>query len=153
MLCIGGIVVQDFKDRAVYWVLFPLLGSLLFVINILKSSENEIVILSVLLNLLLVATILFLVFLYTKIVLKRKFIDYSLGLGDVLFFIAMALGFPTVTFLTLYVHALLFSFLFFLAIKKKLKEPTIPLAGLMGIYLIIVLGYSIFFDEPQLYLL
>nr|WP_299338462.1 general secretion pathway protein [Allomuricauda sp.] len=151
MLCLVGISIQDFRDRLVYWILFPVLGILLVTVHSLCSPHIWVLGLNVLMNLLLIAAVLLLTYLYSKIFRKEPFVDHSLGLGDILFFVAMALGFPTVTFLVLFVCSLLFSLLSFMTFKERFKNPTVPLAGLMGVFLILVLGYSVFVDEPDLY--
>ncbi|TAI48480.1 general secretion pathway protein [Flagellimonas allohymeniacidonis] len=152
MLCFGSICFQDFKERKVYWVIFPILGLLLCTLYFRVSSEPLVPFLNIVLNLLLVGAFLLLSYLYAKLILRRRFVDHSLGLGDILLFLTLALGFPTITFAILFVASLIFSLLAFLALKSKLKEATVPLAGLMGLFYATVLAYSIFFPNPSLYL-
>ncbi len=146
------IAFQDFKERKVYWFLFPLLGLSLSVLYINTVTVAEIFGLSILLNILIVSLVLLSIFLVTKLLFKKPFLDHSFGLGDLLFFYAMALGFPTITFIVLFANALLFALFFFLVVKKYQKIKTVPLAGLMSIFLFLVLSISIFIKEPSLYI-
>lgn len=102
---------------------------------------------------LLISLVVFILFIYTKYVARMKFLNVSFGLGDLLFFYAFAMGFPTVTFLILFVGAILFALGTFLLTKKNEENETIPLAGLMGLFLIVVLILSFFPIAPSLYLL
>lgn len=74
-------------------------------------------------------------------------------MGDVLFFYAFALGFPTMTFVLLFVGAIFFSLLVFLILKMGRPMETVPLAGLMGLFVMGVLVSSLFPDTPSLYIL
>ena len=152
MLGLGGICYQDIKERRVYWFFFPWVGSTLCLIYFMRVADSTVFLLNLGVNLLLVTVLLLLSFLYTRLITKKPFLNYSLGLGDIFFFVAMALGFPIVTFLVLLVNGLLFSLLGFLLMKKQLKLPTVPLAGFMSIFLAIVLVYSTFFTTPSLYI-
>jgi len=82
-----------------------------------------------------------------------EFLNVSFGLGDLLFFYALAFGFPTVTFLVLFVLSILFSLFVFALLKTKKGTETVPLAGLMGLFLTGVLLVSFFPNAPSLYLL
>ncbi|WP_299627653.1 hypothetical protein [uncultured Tenacibaculum sp.] len=75
----------------------------------------------------------------------------AIGLGDFLFFIALAVAFPLTTFLIIFITSLLFSLLLFLVIKKKLKEKTVPLAGFQAIFLFLILLLNLTFDIVNLY--
>jgi len=145
------IAFQDFKERAVSWVLFPIIG-LLLAFLFLNVTSFEQYSLFVMTNVLLVSGILLILFLYTKHIARMKFLNVSFGLGDLLFFYAFALGFPTLTFIVLFVGAILFSLVFFLFSKKERKKGTIPLAGLMGFFLMVVVLASFFPQTPSLYI-
>ena len=151
MLCLGCISYQDFKDRRVYVFLFMALSALLFSIFYLESSVTQVFYLSIWLNLSLVGIFLLLTFLVTHFVFKKRFLNHSLGLGDILFFVCLALGFPTVTFIILFVCSLLFSLIVFLALKRIRKVETVPLAGLMASFLLVVMLYTLFMVDPSLY--
>jgi hypothetical protein len=147
------IAFQDFRERAVSWILFPLVGFFLGFLY-LNATSFEQYYPFVLANVVLVSGILLILFVYTTYIAKKKFLNVSFGLGDLLFFYAFALGFPTITFLVLFVGSILFSLLAFLFTTTKGKEKeTIPLAGLMGFFLIGVVLASFFPNTPSLYIL
>nr|MUH40232.1 hypothetical protein [Zobellia laminariae] len=152
ILCCGVIAFQDFRERAVVWFLFPLLATALAVLH-LKNNSFEVFLWFSLTNFILVNGILFVLFLYTKYIMRKKFINVSFGLGDVLFFYALALGFPTITFVFIFVGAILFSLILFLIFKNKWSVNTVPLAGLMGLYLLGVFIINFLPNTPFLYLI
>ena len=136
----------------VTWLLFPIVGVLLGVLYICNASFDQFYPF-VFTNMLLISGIVLILFLYTRYVAKMQFLNVSFGLGDLLFFYAFALGFPTITFLILFVGSILFSLVVFLLSKGKQENETIPLAGLMGFFLIVVVCISFFPNAPSLYLL
>ena len=145
------IIYQDFKERQVYWFLFPLLGLFLGLLNFSNSLEFHTFIYYITINLVLTTLVLGLLFIVVKVFFKKRFIDYSLGFGDILFFYTFAFGFPTITFIILFANSLLFSLVLFLFFKKVFKLKTVPLAGLMSLFLIIILAVSGFVEQPSLY--
>lgn len=142
-----SIFYQDLKDRKVYIFLFPLfgiLGSYLFFLN----SGVVYYLISICVNLGIVLIVVLLTYLFAKWVLQKKYFKEAMGLGDILFFMAFALCFPTITFLNFFVFSILFTFVLHLAQTKLLKDKNrnIPLAGYMslfltGIYLVNWLGF------------
>lgn len=149
--CLGLIVYQDYKSREVYWFLFPLLGLLLSVL-FFKMTTMPIVLISILLNTILISLVIILLYLYTKVVSKTTFLNHSFGLGDVLFFYAFSLGFPSITFIILFTFSILFSTLLYFSFKRKMTIESVPLAGYMSLFLIFVLSYSLFYNSPILYI-
>ena len=150
MLCLGWICYQDFKEREVFLFLFVVLGILLSTSFYWHISVLPVFLYSLLLNLILVAILVLLSYLITRAVLKKRFLNHSLGTGDILFFACVAVGFPSMTFIILFSCALLFSLLLFLALKTYRRMETVPLAGLMSLFFIAVMGLSIF-NGPSLY--
>ncbi len=148
----AGIAFQDFKERAVYWFLFPLMGIFLAIPFFIEMGTTQ-YLMAIGLNTLIVSSILLILYLYTKWVAKKQFLDGSFGFGDLLFFYAFALGFPTMTFLLLFCTSILFSLLVFLLLRSRSRQKTVPLAGLMGLFLIGILMASAFPMTPSLYLL
>ncbi|OWW23523.1 hypothetical protein B4Q04_20200 [Zobellia sp. OII3] len=152
IFCCTAITFQDFKERTVLWFLFPILGIVLAIIH-LQNNPIEQFLLFILTNILLVSGVLLILILYTRYIMRKKFLNVSFGLGDVLFFYALALGFPTMTFVFIFVGAILFSLILFLIFKKTWALKTVPLAGLMGLYLSGVFIINFFPTTPSLYLL
>ena len=146
------IAFQDIKERAVFWICFPTVALLLASAHI-SYVGIESFIFSVLSNVILVSCVLLLLFLVTKYLFKKDFLNVSFGLGDMLFMYAFALGFPTMTFIFLFVGSILFSLVAFTFLKIQKKVETVPLAGFMGIYLIAVLVLAHFPFSPSLYII
>ena len=142
---------QDLKDRMVMWIIFPLIGILLFTLHLI-NSQLDISLLYALTNILIVSGVLLLLYLYTKHILKQQFLNVSFGLGDVLFLYALALGFPTITFIIVLVGSIFFSLIAFLLLKRHQEMSTVPLAGLMGVFLIGIVLFSFSNYTPSLYL-
>ncbi len=153
MGCCGSIFFQDVKERLVSWFLFPLLGIFLGLIFYDTVATEHFFLLSLVTNIALVTLIVLILFIYAKFILKKKFINHSFGMGDLLFFYAMAVGFPPLTFIVLFAGGVFFSLLLFFALKKRRGMTTVPLAGYMAIYLAIILAGSFFVESPSLYTL
>ncbi len=152
MTCCGWIAYQDFRERSVLWFLFPITGLLLAKICLMHIPWNQYLIFTTT-NVLLVSGILLLLFLYTKHIAGKKFLNTSFGLGDMMFFYAFALGFPTITFVLLFVGAILFSLVASIVLNGRHSMDTVPLAGLMGIFIIVVTLVNLFPGTPSLFIL
>lgn len=142
---------QDFKERQVYWFLFLLLALFLGWLHFNHSITAQIFLYYTLLNLILVTLIVVLLYSIVRFILNKKFLNYSLGLGDILFFYAFAFGFPTLTFSILFANSLVLSLLIFMLFKKRFRQKTIPLAGIMSLFILSVLSISLFIQQPLLY--
>lgn len=146
------IALQDFKYREVLWILFPATAVLLAIRFILHIGIEDFMFFSAL-NALLVTLMLLLLWGYTKWIMRKKLLNQALGLGDMLFLYGFALGFPTLTFIILLVGSLCFALAVY-SITIIFKEvETVPLAGLMGIFLILMLSCSHLPTFPSLYLI
>jgi hypothetical protein len=139
MLCLGAIAYQDIKDREVYGWLF--LVTLLFTgsIHLHHNPIKERFVMEISLNLLLLSMVMILLFLYTSHIAKKKFLNHSIGLGDLLFFIVMAVSLPTYSFVVILATGLLFSLIIFLFGKQKWGWTSVPLAGLLSLYVMVFL--------------
>ncbi|MDB3887378.1 hypothetical protein N9344_00330 [bacterium] len=132
---------QDFKSRSINWVLIPILFLAFVVKGFLEISYQELFnhfvvnILIVIVNLLGVTILISLK--------EKKFtniIDTQLGLGDVLFFVVLAVAFSPINFLIFYLGSVFITTLIYGIIMLKNKEQTfIPLAGAMSIMLAFML--------------
>ena len=141
-LCLWTVVYQDVKERKVYlWILI----TTMFFTGFLHYQHTvpEQFLTTILLNIGVVIVIVFILFLYAKFKIKLALQD-TFGFGDLLFFLAIALGFPTITFVVLFSFSLFFSLLLFLVVKKKLKHKTVPLAGMQALFfsLIFLLNWT-----------
>ncbi len=126
------ILIQDVKERQVYWFLFPIVGLCCGVLYY-KSTLPELFQIAILMNAFFVSILLLIVFLYSKFKLKTN-LRNTFGLGDVLIFIALSFSFSTVSFLVIFIFSLFFSLALHLVFKKKKKGITIPLAGYISLF-------------------
>jgi hypothetical protein len=142
------LIVQDFKERKVTLLLFPILliiGAFLH----LKTQFVEVLLLNLIINLGLVLVVLSMLLLYVMFIMKKKF-NEVIGLGDLLFFVVLAVSFPTVSFVLLFCSSLLFSLIIYLIFKSKIGKH-IPLAGLQGLFLFLLLFSNLIFNFVNLY--
>lgn len=102
-------------------------------------------------NIFMVSSILGILFLYTKFIRGMEFLNVSFGLGDVLFFYAFAMGFPTITFLILFVCSIIFSLTITFFRGKEYNVNGVPLAGLMSLFLIVIFSFGFIPSMPSLY--
>lgn len=125
---------QDYKHQMVYWFLYPLIGILAFFIQ-LEFLDFKLIAMNSSLNLLFVTILLFAIYFYSKIILKEKLINQSIGSGDVLLFIFLCFTFSFVSFFTIFTFSLIFSLVLHLFFKNKnqLKE-SVPLAGYISLF-------------------
>lgn len=137
---------QDFKERLVYLFCYPLVGILGF-FNQKSFLELDTIIINSLVNLSLIATVLLILWVYCKIILKKRLVNQSMGMGDVLFFMALAFCFSIISFYVLFVFSLFFSLLMHFLLKKSYKEhTTIPLAGYMALFFAFVYCTTFFMN-------
>ena len=134
-LALGIVFFQDNKERQVHWVLFPVIGGLAGLL-FYGNTLNELFIASVVLNLLFVIVILFIVFMYALLKLRTNPFN-TMGLGDILLFVGLSLSFSTISFMIIFVSALVFSLLLHVMAKGKSPSKTVPLAGYMSLFFIL----------------
>ncbi|KDN55717.1 hypothetical protein FEM21_13190 [Flavobacterium seoulense] len=144
------IFFQDYKDRKVYWFLYPVVGILVFILQAQILPLN-IALINSGVNLLLVLFLLIFSYLYARLKLKKSLLQSVLGLGDILFFIAIAFSFSIVSFWVLFVFSLIFSLILHLVLKYKQIEKTVPLAGYMSLFFAAVYSLSFFCNFHFLY--
>jgi len=136
------LLYQDWRYRAVYWALFPLLLCL-FVSYTLRASTLTGLLENSLYNLAFIASQLIFLSLYFSIKYKRwvNITRQHLGLGDVLFLICAAFCFSPCNYFAFYIISLLGSALLalFMLARNRGKGWTVPLAGLQALFLALTL--------------
>lgn len=136
------VIVQDFKYRAISWLLIPAL-LLITVVRGVEMTSIETLLAFSLINIAFIAIQLLLLSLYISVKNRRliNIVDSHIGLGDVLFFLVLCTAFSTLNFVLFYVSALLFSLLGFVIYQSfsKKEESSVPLAGLFSIAMLFVL--------------
>ena len=70
--------------------------------------------------------------------MKADFLKEAIGLGDLLFFLALSFAYPTVTYIVVFVFSMLFSLILHLVIHSGKKSATVPLAGYASLFLILI---------------
>lgn len=133
------IIYQDFKAREIYiaFLLCFILSSIIWAWKTsLPFSEWG-------MNLGFLIFIMISLSLYFSIKNKKwvNIIDKDLGLGDIVFFLGLCFLFPFINMITFFTFSLIFSITFMLIwtlFRKEVKD-NIPLAGLMGIFLLGIL--------------
>lgn len=127
------ILIQDIRNRAVYWFLFPLSG-LCAGILYYNDTLSELFAASIVINLTFIGLLIAIVFIYAKLKLKTS-LKHVIGLGDVLLFVALAFSFSSVSFLILFIFSLVFALVIHKVIKPQPKyKDLIPLAGYMSLF-------------------
>ncbi|MNQ31803.1 hypothetical protein D3C85_451840 [compost metagenome] len=142
------VLYQDFNNRLVYWFLYPIIGVLAFAIQ-LYNLPVTIVFFNLGVNLLFVTLILGVSYLYVK----YRNLDFknAIGIGDILFFVFISCTFSIVSFLILFVFALLFSLILHFVLSNKKEQQTVPLAGYMSLFFSAVYAVSFCYNSTFLY--
>lgn len=147
-LLLSIIVYQDFKFREITALVLFILTALFLIKSVLTSGWHTVMVDSGL-NILFLVSQFALVTIYFS-ARKRKIynlLDSYLGKGDIFLMLGITVLFSVLNFIVFYVAVMLISLLvfgIFLIVSRK-KNYTIPLAGSIGIQLIIllVLQYSV----------
>lgn len=142
------VLYQDFKSRLVYWFLYPIIGILAFAIQ-LYNLPTAVAFFNLGFNVLFVAIILGVAFLYVRF--RQLNFSNSIGIGDILFFIFISGTFSIVSFLVLFVFALLFSLLLHFVLNNKKEYQTVPLAGYMSLFFGAVYVMTFLYNSSFLY--
>lgn len=131
------IAYQDYRYRAVSWILFPLLAVLFGVLTFICGNAFLLVIytLTNLVFLSLNMAILALYFIFRKVTIRSLFTVY-LGIGDLLFFCCLCFLFNPKRYILFYLVSLILAAIAFSLIRLVKKKTSIPLAGFQSIVLI-----------------
>lgn len=143
------IFFQDYKNRLVYWFLFPLIAILSATIQFVKMGVISTAVNS-LFNLFFIGIIILICYLYSKFKINRNFSEV-MGIGDILLFIGISFTFSIVSFLIVFVFSLVFALSLHLVLKNNNSDKTVPLAGYMSMFFGIVYLIDLLFDYPTLY--
>lgn len=142
------IFYQDFKSRMVYWFLYPVVGILAFAVQ-LYHVPLAIGLSNFGFNLLFVSLILGISFIYLR--LRKLAITAAIGLGDILFFAFITFTFSIVSFLVLFIFSLMFTVILHFVLSSKKEQQTVPLAGYMSLFFLVVYTITFFHNSSFLY--
>lgn len=164
-----AIFYQDQKERQVFWWLFGIVMVVLPLLHFWTVGSWQFGI-HIGMNLNVLALLLGALLLYTKIRMPQYSFFQVFALGDMLFLMALALGFSTVSFITLLVFGLVFSLVLHqiwkITLSRKRKNTTlklttitqdltatVPLAGYLALFFtgVLMIHWLGFYDA--LYLL
>lgn len=149
LTCFLSVFVQDWRERKVFWFLFPIIAiccGVLLYNKLYKSTFYITILINSLFNLML----LLIIAIYSKFKLKTS-MKNTFGMGDALLFFALAFSFSCVSYLILFVFGLVFSLTLHLFLKHKNKQDNVPLAGYLSLFFSLAyLGHWIGF-LPYLY--
>lgn len=144
------LAVQDFRLRAVHWILFPIL-LLLFIADSLSQINLKDYISGTAINLLLVSVQGVILFVYYSVQGKKPkhILTSILGPGDILFIIIMAFAFSWTSFIFYYIAGLVFALIVWVArlSVSEHRPQLVPLAGLLAVYMILVITVGAFIPE------
>ena len=146
---LGVLFYQDIKERKVsVWILIIslLLGGTLHFLQ----QNQEVFIASILMNVTFIALVFGVLCLYARVILQNN-IFKVFGMGDLLFFVLLAVSLPILSFLMVFIFSLLFSLLIVVLVKRKFKNKTVPLAGLQSLFLILILLVNKLFPKINIY--
>lgn len=144
-----SIFYQDLKERKVTLLLL-LLSILLGGITHYSKNFDVIFLTNIAINSVFLVLLFFVLYIYSKFVLKKHLLE-TMGLGDFLFFITLAVSFPPITFLTIFVSSLIFSLLLFKVIQSRLTIKTVPLAGFQALFVVLIILVNTLCNFVNLY--
>nr|WP_299384808.1 hypothetical protein [Allomuricauda sp.] len=135
--------VQDVRHRAIH-ILLPLA---IAVIGLYFFYEGEQIYMTLVHNFFFLLCIFVGLYLYLLAKYRSKIsLLTSIGLGDILFFIAVIPYFSTTNYILFFSTGMLFSILVFTIIKIVSKSELVPLAGLLALYMVLLKGVSHWMD-------
>ncbi|NQY30188.1 MAG: hypothetical protein HRT69_12050 [Flavobacteriaceae bacterium] len=143
-----AVVFQDLKYRAIH-VILPII---LVVVAIARFLVLDHPVYELFFTVLFLALVLLGLFVYTSIKSKRIInpVDSSIGLGDIVFFIAVVPLFFSTTYILFFSTGMLFSIICHMLFTKN-KEAHVPLAGYLSIYLILLFIVDFCIDKELFY--
>lgn len=154
LILLSLVVYQDFKQREISWILLPLLF-ISFALKAFFVVQMKEIVFAILFNIGFIVFQLFFLTLWVSFKNKRwvNIINVQLGLGDILFFIAITSAFATIQFIVFYVVSITVTLAGFIIYKLRLKNvnPEIPLAGAMSAILIFFIVLSIILPQFNFY--
>jgi len=138
-------VFQDIKDRGIHVLVLICIGLLTIVLNY-KLNYNWSDIGYSVLFLSVNISILF-IFLSVKNKKMINLFENYLGMGDVVFFLAVIPLFSFRNFILYFIVGMFISMFFHLVFNKFQNYDTIPLAGYLSIFLVFLLAYTLFSEQ------
>ena len=144
------VIYQDFKDRAVWWVVFPLAAAAA-VWSASSTRYYEVWWMESLINSLFLAVQFMVLTLYFSIKFRKPvwIFDEFIGWGDVLFLFVLALLLSPVNFILFYWSSIIFT-LVIAAVYLNKRNKNIPLAGIQAALFLVILAGDQFLQNISL---
>jgi hypothetical protein len=142
------VTYQDFKFRAVSWIIFPLLLIVIATENFI-NDHSQITAVDVGVNVIFILVQVIFLTLYLSVRQRRlvKVWDAYIGPGDILFFLVLAFYFTPFNFIGFYILSLLFTVLVVGIVGRfSPRLQQVPLAGIQSALLLMLLGGNLAFD-------
>lgn len=130
------VIYQDFKFRGVVWYLFPLLFICSLGIFFFGESRH----IDLVQTFIFLIVVISLLFLYISLKEKKwtNIFKTHLGLGDVLFFVAILPLFNTSSFILFFTLGMFLSGIIHLILNRKKEGTTVPLAGYLALFVFVL---------------
>lgn len=149
IIILGILFYQDIKERKVsIWIL--ILGLISGGMLHFMTQPNIVFLSNIGINFIFIGLVFGLLWSYAKLKMKKQIFEVF-GKGDLLFFILLVVSLPILSFLMVFIFSILFALIVFLILKSRLKEDTVPLAGLQSLFLGLVLLANRFVDTINIY--
>lgn len=154
ILVFSVMLYQDFRLRAISWILFPVLATIVIFIASIELPIKTIISFTGF-NLIFITLQLALLAFYFSLKNKKLVLrlDKYIGTGDILLFYVFSIAFSPVNFIIFFTISLLIILITWLIIilVAKPKISTIPLAGAFSVVMIVLMGIKIFKPEMDFY--
>ncbi len=148
LCCLGAIAYQDVTSRLVLAWLLLATAVLLGYIHFLESPVFDVFVREIALNVLILGCIVAIVYTVVRIGFKTAFLNHSMGAGDLMCFLALAIGLPPTTFIVVLAMGSIFALAVFTYGKFQWSWKTVPLAGLLSIFMMFFLLASFWPSAP-----
>lgn len=157
LISLLGIAWEDYRRRRVRWFYFPLLAlaGLWLGLSALQSPRLALGYAACNLGFIGLQLLILKAWYFLRLGPGVPLLGNKLGAGDILFLAAACFFFSPLNFIAFYLCSLLFSLLGWTALRSARMTvlPTVPLAGLQAIFLLLSMGvaayrgYSLFQDD------
>jgi len=140
------IFIQDMLNRAVYWILFPLLIFFCLGLYLISGSNFSVILKATIINAVFLSVQLLLVTAYFFLKTKQwvNITNNLIGWGDVLFMYSTTFFLSVINFLLFYISSLIIVLSIWIVynVVAPVKNKQVPLAGFQALFLAFVLVFG-----------
>ncbi|WP_452223479.1 prepilin peptidase [Lacinutrix chionoecetis] len=142
------ITIQDIKQRAIHYTL-PII---LFIFGLVKFIYLKQELQELLITVSFLILVILGLFLYFSVKSKKitNPINKAIGLGDIVFFVAIIPLFYSTTYIIFFISGMFFSVACHMLVNNR-KELHVPLAGYLSIYLILFITANTLTNKELFY--